>query len=57
MFLCTSLASTTLYSIIQALESDRRFSKSLPSIALDPSLTDRIISLALEVDILDGTVS
>jgi hypothetical protein len=34
---------------------DRRFSKSLPRLELDHTLTDRIISLALEYDIGEGS--
>lgn len=45
-----------LYSFIQAVEADRRFSKSLPFLALDGSLADRIISLALESEVAEGTV-
>jgi hypothetical protein len=45
-----------LYSLIQAVEADRRFSKSLPFLAFDRSLADRIISLALESEVAEGTV-
>jgi ATP-dependent RNA helicase DHX29 len=39
------------------VEADRRFSKSLPLLALSPSLTEHIISLALESDAAEGTVA
>jgi ATP-dependent RNA helicase DHX29 len=51
------ISPTALYSLAQAVEADRRFSKSLPFLTLDPSLTDRIISLALEPDVVEGTVT
>lgn len=36
---------------------DRRFSKTLPLLALSPSLTEHIISLALDSDVAEGTVA
>ncbi|RDB29553.1 putative helicase C15C4.05 [Hypsizygus marmoreus] len=39
---------------IKAIEMDRRFSKSLPRLDLDPTLVNRIISLVLEYDGVEG---
>lgn len=36
------------------MEVDRRFSKSLPRLELDSLLVDRIISLALDTDAVEG---
>jgi hypothetical protein len=36
---------------------DRRYSKTLPRLELDPVFTDRILSLVVESDIGDGTIS
>lgn len=36
---------------------DRRFSKTLPRLELDPALTDRVISLFLESESGEGTSS
>ncbi|KAJ7446519.1 P-loop containing nucleoside triphosphate hydrolase protein [Mycena galericulata] len=38
----------------QAIEMDRRYSKTLPRLELDPVLTDRILGLVLESDIGEG---
>ncbi|KAJ6621236.1 P-loop containing nucleoside triphosphate hydrolase protein [Mycena sp. CBHHK59/15] len=39
---------------VQAIEMDRRYSKTLPRLELDSALTDRILSLVLESDIGEG---
>lgn len=38
----------------KAIEIDRRYSKTLPRLELDPVLTDRILGLVLESDIAEG---
>ncbi|KAJ6503399.1 P-loop containing nucleoside triphosphate hydrolase protein [Mycena vitilis] len=39
---------------VKAIEIDRRYSKTLPRLELDPGLTDRILSLAAESHVGDG---
>lgn len=39
---------------IKAVESDRRFSKTLPNLDLDPVVTHRILALAADSDLLEG---
>lgn len=38
----------------KAVESDRRFSKTLPNLDLDPVLIHRILAMAAESDLLEG---
>jgi len=41
---------TYAYYLQQGTEVDRRFSKTLPRLELDPALVDRIITLSLELE-------
>lgn len=43
--------------VIQAIEMDRRFSKTLPRLDVDPALTDRILALAGESDTTEGNIN
>lgn len=42
---------------IQAIEMERRFSKTLPHLDLDPALTDRVLALAVEREPGEGMLS
>ncbi|KAJ6519955.1 P-loop containing nucleoside triphosphate hydrolase protein [Mycena sanguinolenta] len=39
---------------IKAIEIDRRYSKTLPRLSIDPVLIDRILSLVVEADLAEG---
>ncbi|KAJ7361605.1 P-loop containing nucleoside triphosphate hydrolase protein [Mycena albidolilacea] len=39
---------------VKAIEMDRRYSKTLPRLDLDPALVDRILSLVVEADLAEG---
>ena len=39
----------------QAIEADRRFAKTLPSLEMDSTLIDKILGLSLDSGVVEGT--